>query len=459
MRSLAPKVLHDLCGIPMVLWPVRAALRGGRGQGRRRRLARARARAPCSPSGVAAGRPAARRRHRRGVPVRASRCSTRRAAARREPIVILSGDVPLVARRGDRRADRGARARAAWRRRWRRRCSRTRAATAASCATPTAAWSAWWRPSARATPTQAEREIREVNTGHLRLRVRARSHGRCRGWAPTTRRASCTCPQVLELLRDRRQHRRRAHAAATRGSCSASTTARASRGCARSPSGRSSSATCSPASAIVDPRATVDRRRRRDRRRHGDRAVHHDQGRQPRRQRLHDPPLLPRRQRARGRRERRPVRLPAAGHGAARAARRSARSSRSRTPTSARARKCRTSPTSATPTSARARTSGRPRSPPTTTGARSTARRSGERVRTGVDTTLVAPVTVGDDAYTGAGSVITEDVPPRGARASPARARATSRATPTACTSRTRSARRAGPADGERCRPDVYTSR
>jgi bifunctional UDP-N-acetylglucosamine pyrophosphorylase/glucosamine-1-phosphate N-acetyltransferase len=36
----------------------------------------------------------------------------------------------------------------------------------------------------------------------------------------------------------------------------------------------------------------------------------------------------------------------------------------------------------------------------------------GRRVRTGVDTTLVAPVTVGDDAFTGAGSVITEDVPP-----------------------------------------------
>jgi bifunctional UDP-N-acetylglucosamine pyrophosphorylase/glucosamine-1-phosphate N-acetyltransferase len=35
----------------------------------------------------------------------------------------------------------------------------------------------------------------------------------------------------------------------------------------------------------------------------------------------------------------------------------------------------------------------------------------GDRVRTGVDTTLVAPVEVGDDAYTGAGSVITEDVP------------------------------------------------
>jgi bifunctional UDP-N-acetylglucosamine pyrophosphorylase / glucosamine-1-phosphate N-acetyltransferase len=35
----------------------------------------------------------------------------------------------------------------------------------------------------------------------------------------------------------------------------------------------------------------------------------------------------------------------------------------------------------------------------------------GRRVRTGVDTTLVAPVTLGDDTYTGAGSVITEDVP------------------------------------------------
>jgi bifunctional UDP-N-acetylglucosamine pyrophosphorylase/glucosamine-1-phosphate N-acetyltransferase len=36
----------------------------------------------------------------------------------------------------------------------------------------------------------------------------------------------------------------------------------------------------------------------------------------------------------------------------------------------------------------------------------------GARVHTGVDTTLVAPVSVGDDAYPGAGSVITEDVPP-----------------------------------------------
>ncbi len=36
----------------------------------------------------------------------------------------------------------------------------------------------------------------------------------------------------------------------------------------------------------------------------------------------------------------------------------------------------------------------------------------GERVRGGVDTAFVAPVEVGDDAYTAAGSVVTEDVPP-----------------------------------------------
>ncbi|MFZ1927235.1 MAG: UDP-N-acetylglucosamine diphosphorylase/glucosamine-1-phosphate N-acetyltransferase, partial [Solirubrobacteraceae bacterium] len=36
----------------------------------------------------------------------------------------------------------------------------------------------------------------------------------------------------------------------------------------------------------------------------------------------------------------------------------------------------------------------------------------GSGVRGGVDTSFVAPVTVGDDAYTAAGSVVTDDVPP-----------------------------------------------
>jgi bifunctional UDP-N-acetylglucosamine pyrophosphorylase/glucosamine-1-phosphate N-acetyltransferase len=38
--------------------------------------------------------------------------------------------------------------------------------------------------------------------------------------------------------------------------------------------------------------------------------------------------------------------------------------------------------------------------------------RLGKNVRTGVHTSFVAPVSVGDDAYTGAGSVITDDIPP-----------------------------------------------
>ena len=38
--------------------------------------------------------------------------------------------------------------------------------------------------------------------------------------------------------------------------------------------------------------------------------------------------------------------------------------------------------------------------------------RIGSNVRTGVDNSFVAPVTVGDDAWIAAGSVITEDVPP-----------------------------------------------
>jgi bifunctional UDP-N-acetylglucosamine pyrophosphorylase/glucosamine-1-phosphate N-acetyltransferase len=36
----------------------------------------------------------------------------------------------------------------------------------------------------------------------------------------------------------------------------------------------------------------------------------------------------------------------------------------------------------------------------------------GANVHTGVDTTFVAPVTIGDDTYTAANSAITEDVPP-----------------------------------------------
>ena len=66
----------------------------------------------------------------------------------------------------------------------------------------------------------------------------------------------------------------------------------------------------------------------------------------------------------------------------------------------------------------------RARSPPTTTAASKHRTTIGADVRTSVDTTLVAPVTIGDDAYTSPRAPsITEDVPARRARRSRARAR------------------------------------
>jgi len=89
MRSATPKVLHDLCGIPMVLWPVRAALAAG--------AVRvvvvdspARSLAGVLPQGVE-------------LVVQPQSDGTGgavRAAAERidaeAPVVVLSGDVPLV---------------------------------------------------------------------------------------------------------------------------------------------------------------------------------------------------------------------------------------------------------------------------------------------------------------------------------------------------------------------------
>ena len=81
---------------------------------------------------------------------------------------------------------------------------------------------------------------------------------------------------------------------------------------------------------------------------------------------------------------------------------------------SARARRCRTSRTSATPRSARGRTSAQARSPRTSRTSPVSPKGKttiGRNVRVAVDTMFVAPVTVGDDAWTAAGTVVTDDVP------------------------------------------------
>ncbi len=88
---------------------------------------------------------------------------------------------------------------------------------------------------------------------------------------------------------------------------------------------------------------------------------------------------------------------------------------------------------------------GAARSPPTTTAHDKHRTTIGADVRTGVDTTFVAPVTVGDGAVIGAGSVITEDVPAGRARRSPGSASATSRVTRTERSRRRRVTERRSP--------------
>ena len=92
--------------------------------------------------------------------------------------------------------------------------------------------------------------------------------------------------------------------------------------------------------------------------------------------------------------------------------RRPARSWRSRTARSARARRCRTSPTSGTRTSAPGSNIGAGTITANYDGANKHRTTIGARVRVSVHTSFVAPVKIGDGAYTGAGSVITDDVPP-----------------------------------------------
>jgi bifunctional UDP-N-acetylglucosamine pyrophosphorylase/glucosamine-1-phosphate N-acetyltransferase len=96
MRSSTPKVLHDLCGVPMLLWPVRAALAAGA-----RRVvvvdSPARALEPVLPDGVElAVQPVA---DGTGGAVAAALAHLDAAPGLDEgaPVLVLSGDVPLLA--------------------------------------------------------------------------------------------------------------------------------------------------------------------------------------------------------------------------------------------------------------------------------------------------------------------------------------------------------------------------
>jgi bifunctional UDP-N-acetylglucosamine pyrophosphorylase/glucosamine-1-phosphate N-acetyltransferase len=93
MRSKTPKVLHDLCGLPMVMWPVRAALAAGAG-----RIvvvdSPARAIEPVLPEGVElAVQPQS---DGTGGAVVAAMAHMDAAGVGDGMVLVLSGDVPLL---------------------------------------------------------------------------------------------------------------------------------------------------------------------------------------------------------------------------------------------------------------------------------------------------------------------------------------------------------------------------
>ena len=107
MRSATPKVLHELCGRPMVLWPVHAALEAGAGK-----VivvdSPARALEEVLPEGVElAIQP---RSDGTGGAVLAAMSQLGPGLDGKAPVVVLSGDVPLVSAEAISEPDRGSRA-------------------------------------------------------------------------------------------------------------------------------------------------------------------------------------------------------------------------------------------------------------------------------------------------------------------------------------------------------------
>jgi len=199
MRSSTPKVLHELCGLPMVVWPVRAALEAGAG-----RVivvdSPARALEGVLPEGVElAVQPTA---DGTGGAVRAAMAHARQsgdASNDDETVVVLSGDVPLIGAE----AIRGLVA------------AHERAGVAATMASTILADPTGYGRVVRdasgeldrvvetkleGDATAAEREIREVNTGIFAFDARA-----LRGALPRLTAENAQgefyLPQVLEILK------------------------------------------------------------------------------------------------------------------------------------------------------------------------------------------------------------------------------------------------------------------
>jgi bifunctional UDP-N-acetylglucosamine pyrophosphorylase/glucosamine-1-phosphate N-acetyltransferase len=196
MRSKTPKVLHELCGRPMVLWPVTAALEAGAGKvvvvdSPQRALA------GVLPEGVELA--VQEQPDGTGGATAAGMAKLSDAAGEDGPVVILSGDVPLVSAEAIVELIEAHRAGGA-------------AATMAS--TILADPSGYGRvvrgtdgavervveTKEQGDSTQAEREIQEVNTGIFAFDARALRRALPRLTSENAQ-GELYLPQVLDLLR------------------------------------------------------------------------------------------------------------------------------------------------------------------------------------------------------------------------------------------------------------------
>ena len=267
MRSNLPKVLHDVCGRPLVGWPVAAAREAGADRvvvvdGTRPRCSRA-----CSATG--SRRPCSRSRT---GPAARSQAAARRCSPR-GPVLVLGGDAPLIdgptlqalvdahvasGAAGDllsaERPRGPERLRAHRPRRRRRRRAHRRDEDGGRCDAAGAG------DRARSTPASTPSTPRRCTT-------------RCARWAPTTRRASCYLPTCSRSCAREGAQRRGARRRRPGSCCSASTTASTSRSVRDARSQRRILEAHMRAGRRhrSSPRRR-HRRRRRDRPRHGARA-------------------------------------------------------------------------------------------------------------------------------------------------------------------------------------------
>ena len=418
MRSALPKVLHPICGRPMILWPLLAARAAGAERvivvDNPKRMLRehlpedvevAIQREPrgTGDAVLAAAdlidrvRAGARRQRRHAAD---HGRGDRRAGRRPRPRPRRGDDRQHGARRPDRLRPRDPqrrrRRRARGRDQGRGRRDRARSS-----------------PSARSTPA-------------CTCSTAASCSPRWPSSTPTTPRASCTCRACCPSSRPRAGR----PGASARRRRSRARRQRPRRPRPRHPPRPAAHPRGAPARRRDDrrPREHADRRHRRDRRGHDDPAIHVPARRDPDRRALrdrpahhvvdcelgrrrHGPAVASRRRQRRRRRHDRPVRLPAPAGGAARARQgRHVRGDqelhdrrRREGPAPVLRRRCRRG---------RGGNLGAGTITANYDGRRKHRTTIGDRVRVSVDTSFVAPVTVGDDAYTAAGSVITDDVPP-----------------------------------------------